>query len=92
MGRIRMATPLPYPPHRVALLQTKWPGHLLIHEIYRSLQGESTFAGLPCVFVRTTVCGSGAPAATPHTPSPRGRMRSPRSYGGWKSWTARSSS
>ena len=27
-----------------------------IHEIYRSLQGESTFAGLPCVFVRLTAC------------------------------------
>jgi 7-carboxy-7-deazaguanine synthase len=51
------ASPLPYPAHRLALLQTKAPGTLLIHEIYRSLQGESTFAGLPCVFVRTTVCG-----------------------------------
>jgi 7-carboxy-7-deazaguanine synthase len=29
---------------------------LLIHEIYRSLQGESTFAGLPCVFIRLTAC------------------------------------
>jgi 7-carboxy-7-deazaguanine synthase len=58
MGGIRMATtPLPYPPHRLALLQTKGPGTLLIHEIYRILQGESTFAGLPCAFVRTTVCG-----------------------------------
>jgi 7-carboxy-7-deazaguanine synthase len=27
-----------------------------VHEIYRSLQGESTFAGLPCVFVRLTAC------------------------------------
>lgn len=33
-------------------------GKLLIHEIYRSLQGESTFAGLPCVFVRLSVCDS----------------------------------
>jgi 7-carboxy-7-deazaguanine synthase len=31
-------------------------GQLLIHEIYRSIQGESTFAGLPCVFVRLAVC------------------------------------
>lgn len=31
-------------------------GHLLVHEIYRSVQGESTFAGLPCVFVRLTAC------------------------------------
>ncbi|MCA9672299.1 MAG: radical SAM protein [Myxococcales bacterium] len=30
--------------------------HLRVHEIYLSLQGESTFAGLPCVFVRTTGC------------------------------------
>jgi 7-carboxy-7-deazaguanine synthase len=42
--------------HRVALLQSVPPGELLIHEIYRSIQGESTFAGLPCVFVRTAVC------------------------------------
>jgi 7-carboxy-7-deazaguanine synthase len=28
----------------------------VIHEIYRSLQGESTFAGLPCVFIRLTAC------------------------------------
>ncbi len=29
---------------------------LLIHEIYASVQGESSFAGLPCTFVRTTGC------------------------------------
>jgi 7-carboxy-7-deazaguanine synthase len=28
----------------------------VVHEIYRSLQGESTFAGCPCVFVRLTAC------------------------------------
>ncbi len=28
----------------------------MVHEIYRSLQGESTFAGLPCGFVRLTAC------------------------------------
>jgi 7-carboxy-7-deazaguanine synthase len=27
-----------------------------ITEIYRSIQGESSFAGLPCVFVRLTAC------------------------------------
>lgn len=27
-----------------------------ITEIYKSLQGESTYAGLPCVFVRLTAC------------------------------------
>ena len=43
---------------RVALLRDKPAGQLLIHEIYRSLQGESTFAGLPCVFVRLAVCNS----------------------------------
>jgi 7-carboxy-7-deazaguanine synthase len=48
---------LPYPAHRLKLLDGKNPGRLMIHEIYRSLQGESTFAGLPCVFVRTAVCG-----------------------------------
>ena len=32
------------------------PGSLVIHEIYRSLQGEGTHAGLPCVFVRLTGC------------------------------------
>ena len=31
-------------------------GSLVIHEIYASIQGESTFAGLPCTFVRTTGC------------------------------------
>ena len=29
---------------------------LVVHEIYRSVQGESTFAGLPCTFVRLTGC------------------------------------
>jgi 7-carboxy-7-deazaguanine synthase len=29
---------------------------IVIHEIYASIQGESTFAGLPCTFVRTTGC------------------------------------
>ena len=29
---------------------------LLVHEIYLSVQGESTFAGLPCIFVRLTGC------------------------------------
>ncbi|PYX35227.1 MAG: 7-carboxy-7-deazaguanine synthase, partial [Acidobacteria bacterium] len=27
-----------------------------ITEIYKSIQGESTFAGLSCVFVRLTGC------------------------------------
>lgn len=29
---------------------------LVIHEIYASIQGESSFAGLPCTFVRTSGC------------------------------------
>jgi 7-carboxy-7-deazaguanine synthase len=29
---------------------------LVVHEIYASVQGESTFAGLPCAFVRLTGC------------------------------------
>lgn len=42
--------------HRLVPLAGKQTGTLLIHEIYRSIQGESTFAGLPCVFVRLTAC------------------------------------
>src|ERR1700704_377911 len=41
---------------RLLPLAHKPAGTLLIHEIYRSVQGESTYAGLPCVFVRTAVC------------------------------------
>jgi 7-carboxy-7-deazaguanine synthase len=41
---------------RLAPLRDKPPGQLLVHEIYRSLQGESAFAGLPCVFMRLTAC------------------------------------
>ena len=29
---------------------------LVVNEIYSSIQGESTFAGLPCIFVRLTGC------------------------------------
>src|SRR6266513_3264811 len=29
---------------------------LTVNEIYHSIQGESTWAGLPCVFVRLTFC------------------------------------
>lgn len=55
-----MTTSLPTTPaaarHRTTLLDGLPPGTLLIHEIYASIQGESTFAGLPCAFVRTSVC------------------------------------
>lgn len=30
--------------------------NLLIHEIYSSVQGESSYMGIPCVFIRTTGC------------------------------------
>ncbi len=32
------------------------PNILVINEIYPSIQGESSYAGLPCVFVRLTGC------------------------------------
>ena len=32
------------------------PDSLVVNEIFLSLQGESTFAGLPCIFVRLTAC------------------------------------
>jgi len=41
---------------RLLPLARRPAGTLLIHEIYRSIQGESTYAGLPCVFVRLAVC------------------------------------
>src|SRR3954451_19490470 len=43
---------------RLEPLRGKPAGQLLFHEIYRSVQGESTFAGLPCVFVRLTTCSA----------------------------------
>ncbi len=37
--------------------RTPAPGNtLLVNELYCSLQGESSFAGLPCAFVRLTGC------------------------------------
>jgi len=51
MGRILSAHA-----HRLKPLEGKPAGVLVVHEIYRSLQGESTYAGLPCVFVRLTAC------------------------------------
>jgi len=41
---------------RLRPIAVQTPGELIVHEIYRSIQGESTFAGLPCVFVRLTAC------------------------------------
>jgi 7-carboxy-7-deazaguanine synthase len=63
---------------RLAPLQGKPPGQLLIHEIYHSVQGESTFAGLPCVFVRLAVCDSRCVwCDTPHAFN-QGRLWTPQ--------------
>jgi 7-carboxy-7-deazaguanine synthase len=51
-----VSTPPDVLARRLRPLANKPPGSLVVHEIYRSLQGESTFAGLPCVFVRLTAC------------------------------------
>lgn len=41
---------------RLKPLEALPPGALLVHEIYRSIQGEGTHAGLPCTFIRLTAC------------------------------------
>lgn len=41
---------------RMTRVAARPPGTLLVHEIYASIQGESTYAGLPCTFVRLTGC------------------------------------
>jgi 7-carboxy-7-deazaguanine synthase len=55
-GQICAAADWPFskrqPAHRLVAVRDK----LLVNEIYLSIQGESTFAGLPCVFVRLTGC------------------------------------
>ncbi len=56
LPQLHLADVPPEARHRIALLRDLPPGELLVHEIYRSVQGESTFAGLPCVFVRCAVC------------------------------------
>jgi 7-carboxy-7-deazaguanine synthase len=62
---------------RLAPLQRKPSGQLLVHEVYRSVQGESSYAGLPCVFVRLTVCDSRCSwCDTPHA-FKEGAARSP---------------
>jgi len=53
-----MDTAQPQLAQRLLPLAGKPAGTLMIHEIYKSVQGESTFAGLPCVFVRLAVCDS----------------------------------
>ena len=56
MPLLQLSTTPPAALARTAPLHGVEPGELLIHEIYLSVQGESTYAGLPCVFVRTSVC------------------------------------
>jgi len=46
---------------------------LVVNEIYLSLQGESTFAGLPCVFIRSLPAICAARIATLPTPSPKAK-------------------
>ncbi len=41
---------------RLKPLENAPPDGLMVHEIYASVQGESTYAGLPCTFIRTTAC------------------------------------
>nr|UXE45581.1 7-carboxy-7-deazaguanine synthase [uncultured bacterium] len=52
----RLAARPESPAQRLRPLADKPPGTLVIHEIYRSLQGESVYTGLPCVFIRLTAC------------------------------------
>src|SRR2546426_11305892 len=47
---------MPFLTKRIAVTFGSVPDTLVINEIYLSLQGESTFAGLPCIFVRLTAC------------------------------------
>ncbi len=53
---VTQVSPEPILHPRVRSLAGLSTGELLIHEIYRSIQGEGTFAGLPCVFIRLTAC------------------------------------
>ncbi|MDC1141851.1 radical SAM protein [Planctomycetota bacterium] len=51
-----MATPIEKRTADLTVLEGREKTHLLMHEIYLSVQGESTHAGRRCVFVRTSVC------------------------------------
>lgn len=41
---------------RLRVLRNRDKKKILIHEIYASIQGESSHMGKPCVFIRTTGC------------------------------------
>jgi len=44
------------PPNRLPVAPRVRGETLVVHEIYPSIQGESSFAGIPCTFVRLTGC------------------------------------
>lgn len=44
------------PTQHVRLTPIRVPDTLVVHEIYASVQGESSFVGVPCTFVRLTGC------------------------------------
>src|SRR6266436_8799602 len=50
---VRHSAPAPFSMHPITEPRT---ATLTINEIYHSIQGESTWAGLPCIFVRLTFC------------------------------------
>src|SRR5947199_2304246 len=50
---VRHSAPPPFPMNAITEPRT---ATLTVNEIYFSVQGESTWAGLPCVFVRLTFC------------------------------------
>jgi 7-carboxy-7-deazaguanine synthase len=50
-----MATPLKHDRY-LKPLQNLQQNQLLLHEIYHSIQGESSHSGKPCIFIRTTAC------------------------------------
>src|SRR5438445_4977223 len=50
---VRHSAPPPFPMNAITEPRT---ATLTVNEIYYSIQGESTWAGLPCVFVRLTFC------------------------------------
>ena len=50
-------TPQPSEPDQLSVLRTQpTSGRLSLIELYKSVQGESSFAGMPCIFVRLAGC------------------------------------
>lgn len=51
---------------------------MIISEIFRSIQGESTFQGLPCSFIRLAGCNLDCRwCDTPYAKKPRGQIMTP---------------